>query len=140
MERVVSARPKEPFLGTNLWRCGPPLATPDGVVIDQSITFSWNFPNSVGETISCSLDIEPDGIVDYVFPDCIKTTSVTRPYPVSGQFEPLFIARNQFGESAVKYHVVTIRLGKIGTDLGRSVFIEGKWHVIIGGALFGVLP
>ena len=69
----------------------------------EIVTFAWEFPQSLGETMICSLDVEADGIIDYTFDNCGGRSSQTYAYPSQGRFEPRFTAMNQFGDLAIKY-------------------------------------
>ncbi len=65
-------------------------ATPNPVNLGSSTTFQWAVSDPQGQALSCDLDVDGDGVVDFHYDDCTATTSQSYRYPAGGSYHALF--------------------------------------------------
>ena len=53
---------------------------PEPGYTNSSSTFSWNVSDANGDTLTCSLDVNNDGSIDYTINDCANTTTKDHVY------------------------------------------------------------
>ncbi len=53
----------------------------------EPVTFSWSASEATGELLSCTLDVNGDGEVDYTFERCDSTTSQKHSYSMAGLYQ-----------------------------------------------------
>ena len=62
------------------------IANPNVVVTGDSTVISWSVVDTEGDTLTCSLDVNGDGTVDYTIDDCDNNTSQSHTYSVPGEY------------------------------------------------------
>ncbi len=65
---------------------GSASVSPDPVNIGVSTTFSWSASDPDGDTLTCLLDVDGDGMDDYTVSDCGNSTSQAHTYTAAGSY------------------------------------------------------
>ncbi len=52
--------------------------------LNEQVTFSWSVSDPESQPISCTLDVNSDGNVEYSFSDCYAATNQTHSYTIGG--------------------------------------------------------
>ena len=60
--------------------------SPNPAFIDSTATFNWDVSDVDGDTLTCYLDIENDGVDDYTINDCANTNSQGHIYTLEGNY------------------------------------------------------
>jgi acid phosphatase type 7 len=60
--------------------------TPSPGEVNTPVTFHWSVSDSGGQTVTCTLDINNDGLADYTLPDCASTNSQQHTYTTTGNY------------------------------------------------------
>ncbi|UCH24965.1 MAG: hypothetical protein JSV66_13575, partial [Trueperaceae bacterium] len=83
-------------------------ADPTGVEPGQEVSFSWTVFDLDGGTLSCTLDVDDDGVTDYDVSDCGAVTSQTHAYASEGTFSARLTVTDSDGTSASATASVTV--------------------------------
>lgn len=59
-------------------------ANPSEPSVGEVVVFSWSVTDGDGNPVSCELDVDDDGTVDYAIPDCLGTTTQAHTYLTAG--------------------------------------------------------
>ncbi|UCH24796.1 MAG: metallophosphoesterase, partial [Trueperaceae bacterium] len=81
---------------------------PEPVDFGQEVTFSWSVADSDGDPLSCELDIDDDGVVDYALQDCEAVSSQTHTYQQPGTYIARLTASDDTGASRGKTNLVRV--------------------------------
>jgi len=94
------------------------------------VIFNWNVSDKDNDSVSCTLDTDNDGIVDYAINDCISTKSQFHTYQSNGKYTAKLIAidtKNNKTEKTVNievYYKTTTKDGKEVKVLAENATIN----------------
>jgi hypothetical protein len=83
--------------------------TPSPGEVNTPVTFHWSVSDSGGQTLTCTLDINNDGVADYTLPDCASTNSQQHTYTTTGNYTAKLTATDSDNVSSSATTNVVIR-------------------------------
>ncbi|MEM7735210.1 MAG: choice-of-anchor Q domain-containing protein [Deinococcota bacterium] len=87
----------------------PPLITQFDVENNAlDVTFSWQLIEPDGDRLTCQLDVDGDGLMDYTIRDCALTTSQLHSYETPGQYEITLLVDDGKGESGMRQQSLSL--------------------------------
>ncbi len=87
----------------------PPLITQFDVEHDAlDVTFSWQLIEPDGDRLTCQLDVDGDGLMDYTIRDCALITSQLHSYEAPGQYEITLLVDDGKGESGMRQQSLSL--------------------------------
>ena len=81
------------------------------VMVNEPVLFEWSILDADGDTLSCALDVDGDGIDDYTIDSCSNDNSITHHYLAPGDYSPRLTVVDPFDEAVfelVDVHVLPI--------------------------------
>jgi hypothetical protein len=94
-------------------------AAPNPVIAGAQLLFSWTASDGDGDTLSCSLDVDNDGIAEYTIGDCANNTSQAHIYSSAGTFTARLTVSDGNGGSDQSAASVTVDAPNAVPSLGN---------------------
>ncbi|MEM7258255.1 MAG: carboxypeptidase regulatory-like domain-containing protein, partial [Pseudomonadota bacterium] len=83
-------------------------ATPNRVMIDELVRFSWQFSTSATDASSCLIDVNGNGTNDLTVEDCSNSDTATHYYLTPGTYEAVLTVQSADGGSETRTTTVTV--------------------------------
>lgn len=133
-----SSRPKAPLLHVTFTSSkrvrvnftAQPAAAPDR----NSVTFSWSVTAPEGRSVSCTLDADGDGVLDYTTSDCLETGRYTHTYRVAGRYQATLSATEQNTETTATTEVVLSTPQSVTVAAAGDIACDPASEFFNGGA------
>ncbi|MFK7860871.1 MAG: PKD domain-containing protein [Granulosicoccus sp.] len=91
-------------------------ATPASVAINTPTELAWTIADPSGNGVSCTIDVDNDGTMEYGITDCSTELSVSHTYSEVGDYTVLIVATNSAGESRERTTAVSVTEAEVMVD------------------------
>jgi hypothetical protein len=107
---------------------------PEPVDFGQGVTFGWSVTDTDGDPLSCTLDVDDDGIVDYALEDCKAVSNQTHTYAEPGTYNVRFTVTDDtlasrttttLARVVIPQSVTVAAAGDIACDPANPQFRDG---------------
>ncbi|HEY7772257.1 MAG TPA: immunoglobulin-like domain-containing protein [Marinagarivorans sp.] len=109
--------------------------SPSPAFVSSPASFNWDVSDINGDTLTCTLDIDSDGTVDYTLEDCSTSTTQAHTYATAGSYTALLTVDDGIAEPVTQALELTViaPLAASVTASGPAVAGERVFYTLTVG-------